>query len=952
MKKVLLIPVLGLLLGGSIPAGTLSPELAQTVASRSADQLVTIWIVPAHSSRGREAAAVAERRAATRADRYKLVADDLRTRAELGQSGIVGRLRELEKSQRSTRIKGHWVSNIVEARVAVGELAALAKRPDIAMIYEEPAIELIRPQADATATSPTGADTTYTNIKYINANQAWAMGYTGAGRVVCIFDTGVDGAHRALRPRWKGLNGDSSAAWFDPVTHTTYPQVVAGGFPQHGTHVAGIVLGADPVTNDTIGVAPAAKWIATAIIDRLGASILDAFDWAADPDGDPNTVDDVPDVINHSWGYSKLGCADLFFDAIDNTEALGILNIFSAGNEGPGISTIRVPASRDNDSLDCFAAGASDIFTNPPNATIWGQSSRGPSTCNGHFKPNVVAPGYFIKSCYPNNTYYVLSGTSMAAPHVSGLALLLRQKNPNATVTEIKTAILTSTRKTNSGVTPNNTWGWGEIDCVAALNALPANSTPVKLRVWDFVHAPVNPGGTFDGPVIVQNRGVVTATGVAGMITSADPRLTIVNGSVSFGNVNASDTARSSSSIKVSVSPDVVSGTMLSLDFLLSANGGVTVPAKLYFQVGPPSSKGLATHVNGKVKFSLTNYGLYGGGPQALFPFGGVGFQVLPSSADFLYEGGLMVGTGLSQVSSAVHSFIDKPDQDFAVIPGGDMVYTAPGALAAQETHCRFNDATASAPIGVEITQDSYVQNAPNDDFVTIRFIVKNATAAPISGLRIGLYLDWDCISYLSNAGGFEASDSVLWVAYDNGSTQSGFRGMKLVQGPLTTAMTGKAEDITTLPYFNGNGYLTYEKWQSLANGFVTSDSLKTQQNDLFQVMAAGPLALGPGGSDTVAFAIMGADNLPAMQAIAKKATLYRPWSCCHGTAGNIDCDPDGIVDISDVSRLIDNLFISLLPLCCPDAAQLDNDEPIDIGDLTMLIDALFISITSPQSCP
>ena len=379
MKKVLFILVFGLLLGHSTLAGVLAPELAQAIVARPADQQVTVWILPAQSNRGREAAAVAERQVATRAGRYKLVADDLRARAEQGQSGIVGRLRELERSRRSAHIKAHWVSNIVEARVAVGDLAALAGRPDVAMIYEEPTIELIRPQADATATSPAGSDTTYTNIRYVKANQAWAMGYTGAGRLVCIFDTGVDGAHRALKSRWKGMNADSSAAWYDPVTHTKYPQVVDGGFTQHGTHVAGIVLGRDSVTNDTIGVAPAAKWIAAAVIDRPGASILDAFDWVADPDGDPNTVDDVPDVINHSWGYSKLGCADLFFDAIDNTEALGIINIFSAGNEGPGISTIRVPAARDNDSLDCFAVGAADIYTNPPNAAIWGQSSRGPS---------------------------------------------------------------------------------------------------------------------------------------------------------------------------------------------------------------------------------------------------------------------------------------------------------------------------------------------------------------------------------------------------------------------------------------------------------------------------------------------------------------------------------------------------------------------------------------------
>ena len=949
-RFVLALAVLLLALDGTVVAGELSPDLQLLIQSKPANEQVSVWIQPAQSSRGRQLATATESQATTRTDRYHLVQSELHSRAQSNQSGIVSRLQALEKSQRAAGVKGHWVSNIVEATVAVGELQGLAQRPDIGMIYPVPRIELIRPMADATATSPASPDTVFTNIKYIKANSAWAAGYTGAGRVICIFDTGVDGGHRALKSRWKGLNGDSAAAWFDPLTHTKYPQVVSGTSPSHGTHVAGIVLGRDSVTFDTIGVAPGAKWIATAVIDRAGASILDAFDWVADPDGDPNTVDDVPDVINHSWGYSGLGCADLFFDAIDNTEALGIVNIFSAGNEGNDVATIRIPAARDIDSLDCFAVGATDITSVP--VSIWLKSSRGPSQCNGHVKPNVVAPGYHIKSCWPGNTYQVLDGTSMAAPHVSGLVALLRQKNPNATVDEIKKAILVSTKRTNAGIVPNNSWGWGEIDCLAALNALPANTTPVKLRVWDFPHPLVNPGGTFDAPVIVQNRGLVTATGVTGTITSTDSRLTILNSAVTFGSVNASDTTRSSSNIIVTVAANVSTGTLIPLNFLLTANGGISVPTKLYFQVGAPPQQNIASHINSKLKFTVTNYGLFGGGPTSMFPFGGVGFQLPPSTSNYLYEGGLMIGTGLSQVSSAVKSFIDKPDQDFAVVPGGDLVYTAPGSQAAQQTHSVFNDAAAINPIGVELTQDSYLQDAPNDDFVTVRYALRNTTTHTINNLHIGICFDWDCVSYTNDAGGFETDDSLLWIAYDNGSTQSAFRGMKLVKGRLATAMTGKANDVTLLPFFGGNGYLTYEKWQSLTNGFVTSDSLKSTLNDLFQVLAAGPITLAPGGVDTVAFAVMGADNLAAIKTIANKVKSAIPWSCCQGTVGNIDCDLDGNVDIADLTALVDYMFISLQPPCCLDAAQYDPAPEVDIADLTGMVQSLYIDFTPPPPCP
>jgi hypothetical protein len=174
---------------------------------------------------------------------------------------------------------------------------------------------------------------------------------------------------------------------------------------------------------------------------------------------------------------------------------------------------------------------------------------------------------------------------------------------------------------------------------------------------------------------------------------------------------------------------------------------------------------------------------------------------------------------------------------------------------------------------------------------------------------------------------------------------------MRLVQGPLATAMTGKADDITTIPYTGGNGYLTYEKWQSLSNGIDIDTSLKAQQNDLFQVLAAGPLTLAPGASDTVAFAVMGAANRAAIKAIADRAALQVPWSCCHGSVGNVDCDPIGETDIADLTRMIDYLYIGHDPLCCQDAAEFDGDPGIDIGDLTGLIDHLYIGRSPMPSC-
>ncbi|MBI5267277.1 MAG: hypothetical protein HY851_08600 [candidate division Zixibacteria bacterium] len=86
---------------------------------------------------------------------------------------------------------------------------------------------------------------------------------------------------------------------------------------------------------------------------------------------------------------------------------------------------------------------------------------------------------------------------------------------------------------------------------------------------------------------------------------------------------------------------------------------------------------------------------------------------------------------------------------------------------------------------------------------------------------------------------------------------------------------------------------------------------------------------------------------------VGMKDTIYvdTPPPCCQGTTGNIDCDPANNVDISDLSRLIDNLFISFVPLCCDAAANVDGVTGVDISDLSVLIDNLFISFKPLAPC-
>jgi len=866
--RLAVISGLGVLFSPAVQAGVVDSHLADTIRQIPADQLVSVWIEVKTDQTAKDFKQFVTASAATRAEQHALAVTELKRRSH-NQDGLLSGIENLKGRGRAGKVKGHWIVNVVEAEIAAGDLVALASRADVTAIYTAPIVTLIEP----TALSDIGLspDSTASNIRHVRANQAWPQ-YTGAGRLVCSFDTGVNGLHPALYSRWKGLDGDSAAAWFDPVGQQSFPHhfVEYGGVvPYHGTHTMGIMVGADPVTFDTVGVAPGAKWISAAVIDIPGASILDAFEWAADPDGNPNTVADVPDVINHSWGFRFISCLNVFYTAIENTEALGIVNIFAVGNEGSGGP--RNPAGRALDSLDCFAVGNLVHTTD----VISASSSRGPSPCDlTSVKPNVVAPGEAIRSCWYNLTirYSTLSGTSQAAPHVSGLVALLRQKNPNATVDQIKTAILTSTRRVPAwGSMPNMNYGWGEIDCVAALAVLPSTNLAPNVRVYDFDHAPVVAGTMVFGAVVLQNLGGAAATNVTATVLSTNSALTIVDGNLSFGTISANQIKRSTDSIRVLIADTVTDGSILAADMRITGTA-YTDTVRLHFIVGDPPSKTIATHVGSRIRFTLSNYGVYGLATGSIFPLHGAGFT-FNGGANDLYEGGLMIGTSYSKVSSGVHSYLYDPDMDFKPAPSGEVQLISPGPIAAQQTWAMFDDSHAKRPLGVLVTQESFLRAAPNDDFAILRYIIKNISGGSLSNLHVGLFMDWDIQSYYLNAGGYETDGAFVWQAYNSGTALSGFRGVKLLKGSRSAAGAFNDEVYNHLPPSqSSDGFSTDEKFGAMTSGLLYADTNKTARDDIFSLVAAGPKTLAADKIDTVVFAILAGNSLIDLRDAALRA--------------------------------------------------------------------------------
>lgn len=357
-------------------------------------------------------------------------------------------------------------------------------------------------------------------LKKINAEQAWDASL-GTGTVVAVVDSGLDYNHPDIATNtWinpgeiagNGIDDDDNGyvddyyGW-DFVNSDADPIDDHG----HGTHVAGII-GAVDNNIGVIGVAPRTLIMPVKGLNNFGSGSFSVLAMAI-----KYAADNGADVINNSWGCNYCPSNPVIEDAVRYAHGLGAVVVFAAGNSSfrdvadmspqNMAETITVTASTHLDTAASFtsfgivdvAAPGAGVDIAPP---TFGPQSNILSLKSANCYVNLCADGLLV-----GTEYLRLAGTSMAAPHVAGLAALLIAKNPTWKNEMVRQAIRTgSVDQGATGFDPY--FGYGRIDAQNSMDVL----DPIATLITEPVNATltgvsqVDIRGIADGPDFSQWR--------------------------------------------------------------------------------------------------------------------------------------------------------------------------------------------------------------------------------------------------------------------------------------------------------------------------------------------------------------------------------------------------------------------------------------------------------------
>lgn len=513
-------------------SGVITSPLADRMAQAEADELIRIYITMERHADLTEIEAAAK--GLDKDGRRQLVLARLSTFAEKDQAAVLRFLESAQADGKVKRIRSLRLGNavcceatkeIIQRLIAVEGINYINWDKRMKVLHEtgdraHRAKQLLR-QVTRTATRgaqrlpsmsietnekgvQAGSKEIPWGIVKINADDVWALGYTGDGVIVGHLDTGVNYNHLDLRDHmWDGSGFGVPNHGRDLVNDDWDPMDDEG----HGTHTAGTIA-SDGTAGSQVGVAPDAQIMIFKVWDDGGygtqGDAWDALDycgyWGADlvsmSGGWPH---DYPLTDLCQWRLecdALMAAGVVFSTSAGNGDNLGghyaVPNDISTPADVPA-PWYPQPNPGDEHHSSIIAVGATNSVDNIASFSSYGPTEWSVTGCGSHdyddynyppglLKPEVCAPGVYIKSLdYADTAGYAgpagWSGTSMSCPHVTGTLALMLEKNPYLTPVQMD-SILEATAVELGPSGRDSLYGAGRIDALAAVNATPEVGDP------------------------------------------------------------------------------------------------------------------------------------------------------------------------------------------------------------------------------------------------------------------------------------------------------------------------------------------------------------------------------------------------------------------------------------------------------------------------------------------
>lgn len=507
--------------GQDLPAGKFHGDVREVLEGTPATAMVPLTIVMQEQApRGAIAAAAA---LTDKASRRAAVVALLKDVAADSQGGLLEYLAAREAAGEARSVRRLWVHNVVAAEVTPAVGLAIAARGDVAYVHHDrprgkEVLATVPAPLAPLAPAPAAGGTPTCGLNLINAPDVWNLGVTGKGVVVGVIDTGLCITHPDIQNQvWTNpcetVNGvdDDNNGFVDDIYGWNFESNnnnISDSF-FHGSHVSGTVAG-DGTSGTACGVAPDAEIMVLKFWNSFSGeqSVWDCMQYG---------LDNGADVLTASLGWPhSIGPDRATWRAVcENVIAAGVVVLYASGNEGCSNAPDNVRTPGDvPDVITIGAVDCSDGFS--------GFSSCGPITWEnvapyfdhpyppGLIKPDVSADGVGTVSHNFCAGYTTASGTSMATPHVAGVAALLLEADPTLDHFGVK-ALLEGTSVDLGAAGKDNVYGTGRVDALAAVQDALTNG--------NFCVPKTNSCGTTP---LIGTIGVPSATANTGFWVTAD----------------------------------------------------------------------------------------------------------------------------------------------------------------------------------------------------------------------------------------------------------------------------------------------------------------------------------------------------------------------------------------------------------------------------------------------